>query len=74
VGALDELRPASADEIRSLREDLRALETRIAALEGAATNAPAAAAKRGASTRKAPAARKAPAKKSTAAKKPAAAK
>ena len=27
MGALDELRPASADEIRSLREDLRALET-----------------------------------------------
>jgi polyhydroxyalkanoate synthesis regulator phasin len=73
VGALDELRPASADEIRSLREDLRALETRIAALEGAATTAPGAAAKRGASARKASAGRKAPAKKPAAAKKSAAA-
>ena len=70
MGALDELRPASADEIRSLREDLGALETRIAALEAAATTAPAAAAKRGAAVRKAPAARKAPAKKPAAAKKP----
>jgi len=70
VGALDELRPASADEIRSLREDLRALETRIAALEGAATKAPAAAAKRGAAARKAPAAPKAPATKPAAVNKP----
>ena len=70
MGALDELRPASADEIRSLREDLGALETRIAALEAAATTAPAAAAKRGAAARKAPATRKAPAKKPAAAKKP----
>jgi polyhydroxyalkanoate synthesis regulator phasin len=36
IGALDELRPASADDIRSLRDDLRALEDRVAALEAAA--------------------------------------
>jgi polyhydroxyalkanoate synthesis regulator phasin len=36
IGALDELRPASADDIRSLRDDLRALEGRVAALEAAA--------------------------------------
>ena len=51
MGALDELRPASGDEIRSLREDMRALERRIAALETAATTAPAAA-KREAAARK----------------------
>src|SRR3954467_15590388 len=28
IGALDELRPATADDIRSLREELRALEGR----------------------------------------------
>ena len=31
--ALDDLRPAGADEIRSLRAELRALEERVAALE-----------------------------------------
>src|SRR3954452_9429952 len=36
IGALDELRPATADDVRSLREDLRALEGRVAALEAAA--------------------------------------
>jgi polyhydroxyalkanoate synthesis regulator phasin len=36
IGALDELRPASADDIRSVREDLQALEGRVAALEAAA--------------------------------------
>jgi polyhydroxyalkanoate synthesis regulator phasin len=36
IGALDELRPASGDDIRSLRDDLRALEGRVAALEAAA--------------------------------------
>jgi polyhydroxyalkanoate synthesis regulator phasin len=66
VGALDELRPASAEEIRSMREDLKALETRIAALETAA----AAPAKRATAARKKPAARKAPAKKPAAARKP----
>jgi len=66
VGALDELRPASAEEIRSLREDLKALETRIAALE-TATAAPA---KRTTAARKKPAARKAPAKKPDATGKP----
>jgi polyhydroxyalkanoate synthesis regulator phasin len=33
IGALDDLRPATADDIRSLRDDVRALEGRIAALE-----------------------------------------
>jgi polyhydroxyalkanoate synthesis regulator phasin len=32
-GALDDLRPAGADEVRALREELRALETRVAKLE-----------------------------------------
>jgi polyhydroxyalkanoate synthesis regulator phasin len=36
IGALDELRPASADDLRSVRDDLRALEERVAALEAAA--------------------------------------
>ncbi|HEV2814377.1 MAG TPA: hypothetical protein VGW10_14070 [Solirubrobacteraceae bacterium] len=31
--ALDDLRPAGADEIRGLRAELRALEERVAALE-----------------------------------------
>jgi polyhydroxyalkanoate synthesis regulator phasin len=38
IGALDDLRPATADDIRSLREDVRALEGRIAALETAAAH------------------------------------
>lgn len=33
-GLLDDLRPPTADEIRSLRDDLRALERRVAKLEG----------------------------------------
>jgi heparin binding hemagglutinin HbhA len=57
MGALDELRPASGEEIRALRDDLQAMERRIAALEGAAASA-------------APA--PAPAKRTPAAKKPAA--
>jgi polyhydroxyalkanoate synthesis regulator phasin len=40
VGALDELRPASGEEIRSLREDIRALERRVVALETAAAAPP----------------------------------
>jgi polyhydroxyalkanoate synthesis regulator phasin len=36
IGALDELRPASGDDMRSVRDDLRALERRVAALEAAA--------------------------------------
>jgi polyhydroxyalkanoate synthesis regulator phasin len=36
IGALDELRPATADDLRSLRDDLEALEARVAALEAAA--------------------------------------
>ena len=63
MAVLDELRPATADDLRSLRADLRALEQRVAALEGAAGTT-------------APAARKSTARKSStaAAKKPAAAK
>ena len=36
IGAFDELRPASADDVRSVREHLAALEQRVAALEAAA--------------------------------------
>ena len=35
IGALDELRPATADDVRSLREQVTALEQRVAALEAA---------------------------------------
>jgi polyhydroxyalkanoate synthesis regulator phasin len=35
IGVLDELRPATADDIRSVREELGALEARVAALEAA---------------------------------------
>lgn len=44
---LDELRPPSAEEIRTLREDLRALERRVSKIEGRAR--PAGKAKRPAS-------------------------
>src|SRR3954453_216549 len=36
IGAFDELRPASADDVRSLREQVAALEQRVAALEATA--------------------------------------
>jgi polyhydroxyalkanoate synthesis regulator phasin len=36
IGALDELRPASADDVRSLRDELNALDGRVAALEAKA--------------------------------------
>ena len=36
IGAFDELRPATADDVRSVREQLTALERRVAALEAAA--------------------------------------
>jgi polyhydroxyalkanoate synthesis regulator phasin len=41
IGALEELRPATGDDIRSVRDELRALEGRVAALEQAAAAAPA---------------------------------
>jgi polyhydroxyalkanoate synthesis regulator phasin len=41
IGALDELRPATADDVRSLREEVAALEGRVAALESAAAETPA---------------------------------
>ena len=41
IGALDELRPATADDVRSLREQVAALEGRVAALEAAAAEKPA---------------------------------
>ena len=36
IGALDDLRPATGDDVRALRDELRGLEGRIAALEAAA--------------------------------------
>ncbi len=36
IGALEELRPATGDDVRSVREELRVLEERVAALEAAA--------------------------------------
>jgi polyhydroxyalkanoate synthesis regulator phasin len=36
IGALDELRPATTDDMRAVREQLSALEGRVAALEAAA--------------------------------------
>ena len=47
---LDELRPPTADEIRGVRDELRALEKRVAKLEG--RGRPAAKAKRSASATK----------------------
>jgi translation initiation factor IF-2 len=41
-GAVDDLRPASADDVKSLRADLQALTARVAALESAAKPKPAA--------------------------------
>jgi polyhydroxyalkanoate synthesis regulator phasin len=38
-GAIDELRPVTAEEIRSVREELHALERRVEALEAAAAPA-----------------------------------
>jgi polyhydroxyalkanoate synthesis regulator phasin len=35
IGALDDLRPATAEDMRSLRDEVRALERRVAALEAA---------------------------------------
>src|SRR3954471_18501189 len=35
IGAFDRLRPATADDVRSLREQVAALEQRVAALEAA---------------------------------------
>jgi gas vesicle protein len=73
MAALDELRSATADDLRSLRADLRALEERVAALEaGAGTTAPAA--RRSAAKKPAAARRSATAKRTAAAEKPAAAK
>jgi hypothetical protein len=40
-GAVDELRPASAEEVRTLRADLAALAARVDALEAAAKAKPA---------------------------------
>src|SRR3954466_12833248 len=39
IGAFDELRPATADDVRSLREQVAALEQRVAALEAAGEKA-----------------------------------
>ena len=40
IGAFDELRPATADDVRSLREQVTALEQRVAALEATAAEKP----------------------------------
>ena len=40
IGAFDELRPATADDVRSLREQVAALEQRVAGLEAAAAEKP----------------------------------
>jgi polyhydroxyalkanoate synthesis regulator phasin len=46
IGAFEELRPATTDDVRSLREQIASLERRIAALEAApAAKPPRAAAK-----------------------------
>jgi len=67
MAVLDELRPATADDLRSLRADLRALEQRVAALEaGAGTTVPAA---RRATAKKPAAAKNTNAAKTTAAPK-----
>jgi len=63
-GAVDDLRPASVEEVRALGADITALSTRIDALEAAAKAKPKASARR-------PAAKRAPAAKP---RKPAAAK
>jgi polyhydroxyalkanoate synthesis regulator phasin len=52
IGALEELRPATGDDIRSVRDELRALERRVAALEKAAAAAPAAPKKKAAAKKK----------------------
>jgi polyhydroxyalkanoate synthesis regulator phasin len=72
MAVLDELRPATADDLRSLRADLRALEQRVAALEAGTAAAPAA--RRSATSKPAAAKRTAAAKKPAAAEQPAAAK
>ena len=41
IGAFDELRPATADDVRSVREQGAALERRVAALEAATAGKPA---------------------------------
>jgi polyhydroxyalkanoate synthesis regulator phasin len=59
IGALEELRPATGDDIRSVRDELRALERRVAALEKAAAAAPAAPKKKAAAKKKGAAEKKA---------------
>jgi polyhydroxyalkanoate synthesis regulator phasin len=78
-GALDELRPATAEDIRTVRDEVHALERRLAALEAAApattaAPSPAAPATKSVAPKKAMAKKPAAAKKAAAAKKPAAAK
>jgi len=85
IGAFDELRPATADEVRALRTEVRDLGARVAALESALkgpsapaparTTAKSAAAKRPAAAKKPAPSKPATAHKSgatTAARKPAA--
>jgi hypothetical protein len=67
-GAVDDLRPASAEEVKVLRADVQALTARVAALETAAAKPKPAPARRPAATKK-PAAGAAAAKPATAAAK-----
>ena len=73
MAVLDELRPATADDLRSLRADLRALEQRVAALEGVAGTTSAAAARGPAAKKPATAKKPAAPKNPAGAGKPAAA-
>jgi hypothetical protein len=67
-GAVDELRPASAEEVKTLRADLRALAARVESLEAAAKPKP----RRAAATKKASATSAAKPKRAAAKPKPAA--
>ena len=72
-GAVDDLRPASTEEVKSLRSDLQALVARVDALEAAAKAKPKPAPRRAPAKRATaakPAARAKPAAKTTAAAKP----
>jgi hypothetical protein len=65
-GAVDELRPASAEDIKTLRAELHALAARVAALEAEAKPKP----RRAAASKRTPAAGAAAAKPKRAAAKP----
>lgn len=70
IGAFDELRPATADEVRALRTEVRELRERVAALE-TALKGPLAPAPSRSARAKSPAAKRPAAAKGPAAAKPA---